>query len=174
MQIIKESSIKRRIMGIKYLRILWLDKRIKELKEKISSYKRYGLILIIIFCLGSCSIPLQVTIKKDLADVHREQLEYQKEQMETEGRQMDKEREALLKSFNDSGIILKSFEKLGCSIFDIAGFLNEYGKTDIDGFCDFLAKQYPFSKWFRWALDKEVFNPAKRNYKLLLERMKNE
>jgi len=49
------------------------------------------------------------------------------------------EKDLILQSFKDSGIILKAFEKLGCSMFDIAGFLNEYGKSDIDGFCDFLA-----------------------------------
>ncbi len=77
------------------------------------------------------------------------------------------EKELILQSFNDSGIILKVFEKLGCSVFDIAGFLNEYGKSDIDGFCDFLATKYPFTQWFRWALDKEIFIHAKRNYLLI-------
>ena len=77
------------------------------------------------------------------------------------------EKELILQSFNDSGIILKAFEKLGCSMFDMAGFLNEYGKTDMDGFCDYLATKYPFTEWFRWAVDREVFIPAQRNYDLL-------
>ena len=77
------------------------------------------------------------------------------------------EKDLILQSFKDSGIILKAFEKLGCSMFDIAGFLNEYGKSDIDGFCDFLAEKYPFTQWFRWALDKDIFIPAIRNYNLL-------
>ena len=78
------------------------------------------------------------------------------------------EKELILQSFNDSGIILKAFEKLGCSMFDIAGFLNEYGKSDIDGFCDYLATKYPFTQWAMWALDKYIFIPAKRNYLLIM------
>ena len=77
------------------------------------------------------------------------------------------EEELILKSFNDSGVILTAFKKLGCSMFDISGFLNEYGKSDINGFCDYLETKYPFNTWARWALDREVFIPARRNYELL-------
>ncbi len=152
MPINKESPIRKRIMDIKYRRILWLTKRIKELKEKIKLYKLVHLILI--FLLVGCANPLQVTIKKDLETQKNKRLE-------------TKERESILQSFNNSGIILKSFEQLDCSIFDIASFLNEYGKSDIDGFCDYLAEKYPFNTWHRWALDKEIFDIVKRNYELL-------
>lgn len=76
----------------------------------------------------------------------------------------------ILQSFQDSGIILKSFEKIGCSLFDIASFLNEYRKDDIDGFCDYLAEKYPFNTLQRWELDRKIFEPVKRNH-LLLERL---
>ena len=110
---------------------------------------------LLIFCLffSGCSIPLSITMKESKTLI-----------AETPE---SRERDIILQSFNDSGIILKSFEKLGCSMFDMAAFLNEYKKTDIDGFCDFLAEKFPFTQWFRWELDNKIFNPAKRNYNLL-------
>ena len=80
---------------------------------------------------------------------------------------IDTERDLLLKSFSDSGIILKSFEKEGLNIFDIASFLNDYGKEDIEGFCEYLATQHPFKGAALWYLDREFFIPAKRNHELL-------
>lgn len=88
------------------------------------------------------------------------------------------ERELLLLSFTDSDIILKAFEQIGLNVFDVAGFLNEYKSTDIDGFCDYLGGykhkdgafvegQYPFNTKSDWWLDREIFIPAKRNHKLL-------
>ena len=73
----------------------------------------------------------------------------------------------ILKSFEGSGIILKAFNKIGLSIFDIAGFLNEYGNDNINGFCDYLETRYPFSTKQRWWLDDNIFVPAKRNYELI-------
>ena len=148
----------------------------------------------LIFILYGCSIPIkmQVTNRTDPYELNF-RLEYEK-QKELRDRVERKriagynrmlrlrdarlkkkellrlpksEKDIILQSFNDSGIILKAFDKLGFSMFDMAGFLNEYGKSDIDGFCDFLAEKYPFNTWARWALDKEVFDLAKRNYKLL-------
>jgi hypothetical protein len=74
----------------------------------------------------------------------------------------------ILKSFQGSGIILKAFSKLGCSMFDIAGFLNEYGKNDMDGFCDYLKTRHPFTARYEWWLDESIFIPAKRNYELII------
>lgn len=150
---------------------------------------------LIIFCLllSGCAIPLRMEVVNKDSPLQESRFKYEKQERLRE--QMSKarmvgyskiqrlkaerlkkkellrlpksEKEIVLKSFNDSGIILKAFEKLGCSIFDTAGFLNEYGKSDIDGFCDYLTEKYPFNQWARWALDKEIFNAAKRNYELL-------
>lgn len=84
-------------------------------------------------------------------------------------RQPKTDEELILKAFQDSGIILRSFEQIGFSLFDISAFLHKYGKHDIDGFCDFLAEEYPFNHYYRWYLDRIIFNPAKRNYELLLK-----
>lgn len=119
-------------------------------------------LLILCFLLSGCAIPLQKTIKKDPVYIINEESDN-----EEKVNQKKQERNIILKLFEDSGTVLIAFEKLGCSIFDIAGFLNEYGKTDIVGFCDFLEKKYPFTQWQRWALDRDIFEPAKRNYKLL-------
>ena len=70
------------------------------------------------------------------------------------------EEELLLLSFKDSGIILEAFQKIGCSMFDVAGFLNEYGEGDIDGFCEYLTKQHPFTTKHSWWLEREIFLPS--------------
>ena len=89
------------------------------------------------------------------------------------------ERDIILDSFKDSGIILKAFEKIGLSMFDIAGFLNEYGKNDMQGFCDYLEGwtdrqgmyhdgRFPFNTKAKWWLDQNIFIPAKRNNDLII------
>jgi hypothetical protein len=150
-------------------------------------------LLILCFLLSGCAIPLRMEVVQKPDPLQESRFEYEKQERWKDKLELKRlagkrwilllkadrmkkkellrlpkpEKEIILQSFNDSGIILKAFEKLGCSIFDVAGFLNEYGKSDIDGFCDYLADKYPFTQWFRWALDKEIFNPAKRNYELL-------
>lgn len=130
--------------------------------------KIYYLLNILLFLsLSGCATSI---MRQDL-ELKREQFQYEKaERLREHIKKLKRpktEKELILSSFSDSDIIIKAFEKLGCSMFDIAGFLNEYGKDDIDGFCDFLAEKYPFTKWFRWALDREIFDPAKRNHCLL-------
>lgn len=88
-------------------------------------------------------------------------------QKEKEKAFFQNEHNILLKSFGDSALVLKAFERMGVNIFDIGVFLNEYGKNDFKGFCEFLQTRYPFSKRARWANDRDVFDIAERNYKLL-------
>jgi hypothetical protein len=154
------------------------------------------LVLGLVLCLQSCAIPLRIEtiLKDDPSEIIRNEsrFEYEKQKYIRERierkrlagynrierlrdirlnqkkllRLPKQEKELILQSFNNSGI-LRAFEKLEISIFDIAGFLNEYGKTDIDGFCNFLETKYPFSQFTRRYLDREMFILAKRNYKLL-------
>lgn len=140
------------------------------------------LALSVLIFLSGCAIPVKMTVIPDPVEVARQERIRQEDLMLAKKGILETEKEIILQSFQDSGIILKSFEKLGCSVFDIAGFLNEYGKNDIDGFCDFLAGKhpfntlpgkYPFNTLQRWALDRDIFEPAKRNH-FLLERMTNE
>lgn len=70
MTLLKTSKNLNRIMDIKYLRLLWLDKGIKELKLKIKLYKLSHLVLVIL--LSGCatalprpSLPMIYTLSED-------------------------------------------------------------------------------------------------------------
>ena len=64
------KNLSKRIMDIKYLRILWLNKRIKELKLKIKLYKLAHLVLVILLsgcatALPQPSLPTVYTLTED-------------------------------------------------------------------------------------------------------------
>ena len=53
----RKKPEKNTIMDIKYQRILWLNKRIKELRKKIWEYKiKYGLIMLLMISLSGCAM----------------------------------------------------------------------------------------------------------------------
>lgn len=122
-----------------------------------------GLLLGMVSCSG-CVLNLRVIPDEDPKAVREEERAYQ----ESLTNVLTKE-EKILQSFGDSGIILKAFKEIGANVVDVGGFLNEYGKTDMEGFCEYLRKQYPLTTKPNWWLDREIFDPAKRLHNLFEE-----
>ena len=154
---------------------------------------RIVIVIAILFSLTSCAIPLKLvtyTSPEELArqDRNRQEdiLRWKSAQKSEELRQEKNlvrenkekiERNRVLNIFNpEQKKILLCFEKAGISVFDTGKWLNEYGKSDLEGFLDYLSNNnYAFNRIARWALDKGfqgvpgLFSDIRAAYNLYLK-----
>ena len=143
-------------MDIKYLRILWLDKRIKELKEKIAKHKLQYIALI--FLLSGCAAYTLQTNKP----IQIENLTSSE------------------KCRSDNPII-QAFFLNGFKEDEIASQLKEYGKNDIDGFCEWMVREAKDGEPYGWLYPysggrilEDKFKKIKLDYNYFKEKNEKE
>lgn len=142
-------------MDIKYLRILWLDKKIKELKEKIRLKKLGCIILVVLLagCVTTQKIPepniFPITFDQQILNSFK-----------------TKEQRLLIQAIENSKYIQ------GLTRFDIAAEINDfYKKQGVNrfDFYKFLKKKMDI----RDDIKENIVNQIEKNY-YLLEEMQNE
>ena len=113
--------------------------------------------------------------RRDMLEKHAKRLAKkisEKEKLKIEAKL---ERNILLNIFNkDQGRIILAFERVGINAFETGKWLNEYGKSDLEGFLDYLYdNKAPFTSMFRWVLERGhsgapgLFSEIRASYKLL-------
>ena len=145
MQINKEYSIKKRITDIKYLRILWLTKRIAELKKKIAGYK--SIILIMALFLSGCfprGVPIEIYSASNA-------------------------KPKLIRLKNKDSIMINAIKiEAGVSLSEAKLLWDKYKYSNIRGFINYLIKFNPYEKTD--AVYKKLVALVKARSKILKKR----